>query len=78
MKEDVTIKVKVLSAMINNAISYRDINAWQNFLPDLYILPSDRALHPSITKEVLSKVVTSSDAFNAWFILQGVESTFSQ
>lgn len=73
------IKVKVLKAMIANAISYRDINAWSRyFLTDLYILPNERTLHPVITSKVLAKVVTSSDAFDAWFILQGIESTFSQ
>ena len=73
------IKVKILKAMISNTISYRDINAWQRyFLPDLYIMPDDRILHPAITDAVLSKVKTSSDVFGAWFILQGIESTFSK
>lgn len=79
MSDTTTVQVKLLEAMINNKISYRDIHTWKAyFIPDLYVLPQDRTLHWKIIDKVLENVITSSDAFLAWLILQSIESTFSE
>lgn len=72
------IKTKLLDSLINGSLSYRDIDKWRNhFLPDLYVLPDDRAILAHVLHDVLANAEGASDIYNAWLKIWTIETCFS-
>lgn len=75
---DDAIKVRLLESVINGSVSYRDIDKWRNyFLPDLYVLPVDRALLAHVILDTLQDAETSGQVYEAWLKLYTIETCFS-